>query len=109
MTEDNDKVTFKASASSGYRFDGYKVGGSSYTGTVSADNEITLDRKSYIKEGTSTVVEAVFTKVAASSHRISVKSGTGGTAYVAGGSNTAAAGDEVTIHIVAGSEYVFKK
>lgn len=109
MTEDNDKVTFKASASSGYRFDGYKVGGSSYTGTVSADNEITLDRKSYIKEGTSTVVEAVFTKVAASSHRISVKSGTGGTAYVAGGSNTAAAGDEVTIHIVAGSEYVFKE
>lgn len=109
MTEDNDKVTFKASASSGYRFEGYKVGGSSYTGTVSADNEITLDRKSYIKEGTSTVVEAVFTKVAASSHRISVKSGTGGTAYVAGGSNTAAAGDEVTIHIVAGSEYVFKE
>ena len=108
-TEDNDKVTFKASASSGYRFDGYKVGGSSYTGTVSADNEITLDRKSYIKEGTSTVVEAVFTKVAASSHRISVKSGTGGTAYVAGGSNTAATGDEVTIHIVAGSEYIFKE
>lgn len=108
-TEDNDKVTFKASASGGYRFDGYNVGGSSYAGTVSADNEITLDRKSYIKEGTSTVVEAVFTKAAASSHKITVKSGTGGTAYVAGGSNTAAAGDEVTIHIVAGSEYVFKE
>ncbi|MDE7184884.1 MAG: hypothetical protein K2O40_10530, partial [Lachnospiraceae bacterium] len=108
-TEDNDKLTFKASASSGYRFDGYKVGGSSYSGTVSADNEITLDRKSYIQDGTSTVVEAVFTKVAAAAHKVTVKSGTGGTAYVAGSSNTVAAGDEVTIHIVAGSEYVFKE
>lgn len=108
-TEDGDKVTFKASASSGYRFDGYKVGGVSYSGAVSADNEITLDRKSYIKEEMSTVVEAVFAKASSASHKVTVKSGTGGTAYVAGGGNTAASGEEVTIHIVAGAEYVFKE
>ncbi len=106
---DNDKVTFKAAASGGYRFDGYKVDGSAYTGTVSADNEITLDKKTYIKEGTATMVEAVFTKTASASHKITVKSGTGGTAYVAGGGNTAAAGEEVTIHIVAAPEYVFQE
>ncbi len=108
-TRDNDKMTFKAAASGGYRFDGYKVDGSAYTGTVSADNEITLDKKTYIKEGTATMVEAVFTKTATASHKITVKSGTGGTAYVAGGGNTAAAGEEVTIHIVAAPEYVFQE
>ena len=108
-TRDNDKMTFKAAASGGYRFDGYKVDGSAYTGTVSADNEITLDKKTYIKEGTATMVEAVFTKTASASHKITVKSGTGGTAYVAGGGNTAAAGEEVTIHIVAAPEYVFQE
>ncbi len=106
---DNDKMTFKAAASGGYRFDGYKIDGSAYTGTVSADNEITLDKKTYIKEGTATMVEAVFTKTATASHKITVKSGTGGTAYVAGGSSTAAAGEEVTIHIVAAPEYVFQE
>lgn len=106
---DNDKVTFKAAASGGYRFDGFKVDGSAYTGPVSADNEITLDKKTYIKEGTATMVEAVFTKTATASHKITVKSGTGGTAYVAGGGNTAAAGEEVTIHIVAAPEYVFQE
>ena len=106
---DNDKVTFKAAASGGYRFDGFKVDGSAYTGPVSADNEITLDKKTYIKEGTATMVEAVFTKTASASHKITVKSGTGGTAYVAGGGNTAAAGEEVTIHIVAAPEYVFQE
>ncbi len=108
-TRDNDKMTFKAAASGGYRFDGYKVDCSAYTGTVSADNEITLDKKTYIKEGTATMVEAVFTKTATASHKITVKSGTGGTAYVAGGGNTAAAGEEVTIHIVAAPEYVFQE
>lgn len=106
-TEDGDKVTFRASASSGYKFDSYNVSGSKYTGAVTADNEITLDRKTYVREGASTVVEAVFTKVSAASHKVTVKSGTGGTAYVAGGSNTAAAGEEVAVHIVAGSDYVF--
>ncbi|MDE7476426.1 MAG: hypothetical protein K2M91_00505, partial [Lachnospiraceae bacterium] len=107
--EEGDKVTFKASASSGYKFDSYNVNGSKYTGTVTAENEITLDRNTYIKEGTSTVVEAVFTKVSAASHKVTVRSGTGGTAYVASGGNTAAAGEEVTIHIVAGSDYVYKE
>lgn len=104
---DGDNVTFKAAASGGYVFKEFHVGGSRYTGAVT-DNGITLDRKTYIKEGTSTVVEAVFEKKGAATHRVSVKSGTGGTAYVSG-SSTAASGDTVAIHIVAVSGYEYKE
>lgn len=107
-TQNGSQVTFKASASGGYQFDSFQVNGSAYAGTVTADHEITLDRQTDIKDNTSTVVEAVFTKTAASVHSVTVRSGTGGTAYVTDG-NTAAAGEQVTIHTTARPNYQYKE
>ena len=102
-TEDADKVTFKASAASGYTFNCFKVSGSEFK-----ESEIVLDRSAYIKDGTSVTVEAVFDKKSGAAHKVTVESGTGGTAYVSGAS-TASAGEEVTIHILAGSGYEYKE
>lgn len=107
-TQNGSQVTFKASASGGYQFDSFRVNGSVYSGTVTADHEITLDRQTDIKDNTSTVVEAIFTKTAASVHRITVRTGTGGTAYVTGGNN-AAVGENVTVHIAARPNYQYKE
>ncbi len=107
-TQNGNQVTFKASASGGYQFDSFQVNGSTYSGTVTADHEITLDRQIDIKDNISTVVEAVFTKTAAAVHRITVRSGTGGTAYITGG-NTAAAGENVTVHITTRPNYQYKE
>lgn len=107
-TQNGSQVTFKASASGGYQFDSFQINGSPYSGAVTAEHEITLDRQTDIKENTSTVVEAVFTKTAAAVHQITVRTGTGGTAYITGG-NTAAAGEQVTIHIAARPNYQYKE
>lgn len=107
-TQNGSQVTFKASASGGYQFDSFQVNGNAYSGIVTADHEITLDRQTDIKDNTSTVVEAIFTKTAASVHQITVRTGTGGTAYVTGG-NTAAAGENVTVHIAARPNYQYKE
>lgn len=107
-TQNGNQVTFKASASGGYQFDSFQVNGNAYSGTITADHEITLDRETDIKDNTSTVVEAIFTKTAASVHQITVRTGTGGTAYVTGG-NTAAAGENVTVHIAARPNYQYKE
>ena len=106
-SEDGNNVTFKAIPASGYSFDYYNVKGDKYTGTVSEDHEIVLDRTAYIADDTSVIVEAVFQQ-SAKTHKISVKSGTGGTASSTSGS-TAAVGDTVTIHIVANSGYEYSK
>lgn len=103
-TEDGDKVTFQATASAGYTFDCFRVNGSSFQ-----ESEITLDKASYIKEGTSVAVEAVFDKKSDAVHKITVASGIGGTAYVSDRKNTAAAGETVTIHVVASSGYEYSE
>lgn len=105
---DGNNVTFRAVPSSGYSFAYYNVKGSRYTGEVSADNEIVLDKTAYITENSSVIVEAVFEKKNVSTHTISVKSGTGGTASVTSGS-TAVVGDTVTIHFAAVSGYEYKQ
>lgn len=101
-SEDGNNVTFKATPSSGYEFKYYNVKGSQYT--ENADNEIVLDKTAYITDNTSVVVEAMFEKKN-STHRISVKSGTGGTASA--DSAMAAAGDTVTVRYTAYPNYKF--
>lgn len=103
-TEDGDKVTFQAAASAGYTFNCFRVNGSAFQ-----ESEITLDKASYIKEGTSVAVEAVFDKKSDAVHKVTVASGIGGTAYASDRKNTAAAGETVTVHVVAGSGYEYSE
>ena len=102
--EDGDKVTFRAEASGGYAFHSFQVNGS-----VFKESEITLDKTSYIKEGASVAVEAVFEKKSEAVHKITVVSGIGGTAYISERKNTAAAGETVTVHVAAGSGYEYSE
>ena len=71
------------------------------------DNEIVLDKSKYITDNTSVVVEAVFEKKSAT-HKVTVKSGIGGSASVTSG-NVAAAGESVTVRIIVGSGYEYSK
>ncbi len=105
-TENGDQVTFKATASGGYTFGYFNVNGSRYPGTEST---IVLDKKTYIKSNTSVMVEAVFQKKSGTVYRLSVVSGTGGTASVSGGNTTAAAGEEVAVRIVSAPGYQYQK
>ena len=107
-TQNGSQVTFKASPSGGYQFHSFQVNGNPYSGAVTVDHEITLDRQTDIKDNVSTVVEAIFVKTAASIHQITVRSGTGGTAYVTEG-NTGVAGENVTVHIAARPNYQYKE
>ena len=108
-SEDGKNVSFRAIPSSGYSFKQYNVKGSTYTGKINTDkdNEIVLDKSKYITDNTSVVVEAVFEKKSAT-HKVTVKSGIGGSASVTSG-NVAAAGESVTVRIIVGSGYEYSK
>ena len=66
-----------------------------------------MDKSKYITDNTSVVVEAVFEKKSAT-HKVTVKSGIGGSASVTSG-NVAAAGESVTVRIIVGSGYEYSK
>lgn len=99
--EDNGQVQIEAQPYNGYELSGNSVtiGGQSVALT---NNKVTVNRSAYLSGAKPVIVEGQFTKKS-NTHNVTPVSSTGGTITVE--SQEAAAGDTVTVHVVAAYNY----
>lgn len=102
--KDGGLVEIKAESYNGYELEGNQVQIGNQTVTLT-DQKVEVNRSAYISGNKPVIVSGKFNKKA-NTFKVTPVSGTGGT--VTAESQTAAAGDTVTVHVVTGYQYSLK-